>query len=160
MLGHAAGIRRERCCERRIHDSGITVCHTLAAFDWHFQPSLDRSVVEELAGLGFLARKQDLVITGKPGTGKSHILGAIALRACIAGRLVRYARFLDIPPVGVRSTALGTGAGERPRTRRVRSLRRLRGLLGVRNGPGGLPRAQLPIRGGYRSLRAAGDTGR
>ncbi len=83
MLGHAAGIRRERCCERRIHDSGMTIRHTLEAFDWHFQPSLDRSVVEELAGLGFLARKQDLVITGKPGTGKSHILGAIALRACI-----------------------------------------------------------------------------
>jgi len=96
VLGHAAGIRRERCCERRIHDSGMTIRHTFEAFDWHFQPSLDRSVVEELAGLGFLARKQDLVITGKPGTGKSHILGAIALRACIDGRLVRYARFVDL----------------------------------------------------------------
>lgn len=96
MLGHAAGIRRERCCERRIHDSGMTVRHTLEAFDWNFQPSLDRGVVEELAGLGFLARKQDLVITGKPGTGKSHILGAIALRACIDGRVVRYARFIDL----------------------------------------------------------------
>ena len=96
MLGHAAGIRRERCCERRIRDSGMTVRHTLECFDWNFQPKLDRGVVEELAGLGFLDRKQDLLITGKSGTGKSHILGAIALRACLAGRVVRFARFADL----------------------------------------------------------------
>jgi len=50
--------------------------------------------LQDLAGLGFLDRKQDLVITGKPGTGKSHILGAIALRACLAGRFVRFADLL------------------------------------------------------------------
>ena len=96
VLGHAAGIRRGRCCERRIHDSGMPVRHTLETFDWHFQPKLDRTTVEELADLGFLERKQDLIITGQPGTGKSHILGAIALRACLAGRVVRYARFVDL----------------------------------------------------------------
>lgn len=96
VIGHAAGIRRERCCERRIRDSGMTVRQTLEAFDWNFQPKLDRTTVEELAGLGFLDRKQDLVITGKPGTGKSHILGAIALRACLAGRVVRVVRFADL----------------------------------------------------------------
>ena len=96
VLGQAAARRRERCGERRIRDSGITVRHTLEAFDWNFQPKLDRGAVEELAGLGFIERKQDLVITGKPGTGKSHILGAIALRACLAGRVVRFARFVDL----------------------------------------------------------------
>lgn len=74
----------------------MAVRHTLETFDWHFQPKLDRTTVEELAGLGFLDRKQDLVITGKPGTGKSHILGAIALRACLAGRVVRFVRFADL----------------------------------------------------------------
>jgi DNA replication protein DnaC len=96
VLADAAAKRRERCCERRIIDSGMTVRPTLETFDWAFQPKLERTVVEELAGLGFLERKQDLIITGKPGTGKSHILGAIALRACQAGRVVRFARFVDI----------------------------------------------------------------
>ena len=74
----------------------MTVRKTLATFDWAFQPKLDRAGVEELAGLGFVERQQDLVITGKPGTGKSHILMSIALLACEAGHLVRYARFVDL----------------------------------------------------------------
>lgn len=96
MLGHAAARRRERSCERRIHESGLPVRKTLATFDWAFQPRLERAAVEELAGLGFVKQIQDLVITGKPGTGKSHILMSIALLACEAGYLVRYARFVDL----------------------------------------------------------------
>lgn len=96
MLGQAAARKRERCCERRIGESCLPVRKTLANFDWAFQPKLDRAAVEELAGLGFIDRQQDLVITGKPGTGKSHILMSIALRACEAGHLVRYARFVDL----------------------------------------------------------------
>ena len=74
----------------------MTVRKTLATFDWAFQPKLDRAVVEELAGLGFVHRHQDLLITGKSGTGKSHILTAIAIRACQAGLAVRFARFADV----------------------------------------------------------------
>lgn len=88
--------KRERCCERRIGESCLPVRKTLANCDWAFQPKLDRAAVEVLAGLGFIDRQQDLVITGKPGTGKSHILMLIALRACEAGHLVRYARFVDL----------------------------------------------------------------
>ena len=36
------------------------------------------------------------LVTGKSGTGKSHILGAIALRACEQQMTVRYARCLDL----------------------------------------------------------------
>jgi DNA replication protein DnaC len=96
VLGHAAARRRERCCERRIGESGLPVRKTLATFDWAFQPGLERAAVEELAGLGFVKRQQDLLITGMPGTGKSHILMSLALLACEAGYLVRYARFVDL----------------------------------------------------------------
>ena len=96
LLGQAAARKRERCCERRIVESGMTVRKTLATFDWAFQPKLDRAAVEELAGLGFVHKQRDLLITGKPGTGKSHILMSIALLACEAGHLVRYARFVDL----------------------------------------------------------------
>ena len=53
------------------------------------------SYTQRSSPAGFVERQQDLVITGKPGTGKSHILMSIALRACEAGHLVRYARFVD-----------------------------------------------------------------
>jgi len=50
----------------------------------------------ELARLDFVRRKEDLVITGKTGTGKSHILQALGLTACQQQMYVRYARCVDL----------------------------------------------------------------
>jgi len=82
--------------ERRIRVSGLVERKTLEAFDWDFQPLLDKSLVLELARLDFVARRDDLVITGKSGTGKSHILKALGLRACVQGVSLRYARCVDL----------------------------------------------------------------
>lgn len=81
---------------RRIRTSGLVEHKTLEAFDWHFQPSLDKALVLELARLDFVQRRDDLVITGKSGTGKSHILKALGLRACVQGLSLRYARCVDL----------------------------------------------------------------
>lgn len=43
-----------------------------------------------------MRRIEDLVITGKSGTGKSHILQAIGLKACEQQMSVRYARCVDL----------------------------------------------------------------
>jgi DNA replication protein DnaC len=95
-LGEAAGRRRERGIERRIARSGLPERKTFEAFDWAFQPKLDRAAVESLATLNFLDQRDDLLITGKCGTGKSHILKALTLRACHQELNVRYARCVDL----------------------------------------------------------------
>ena len=89
-------LRRERSIEWRIKGSGIMVRKTLAAFDWAFQPKLDRRAVEELFSLSFLDRREDILLTGKSGTGKSHILQALTLKACERELTVRYARCVDL----------------------------------------------------------------
>jgi len=96
VLGEEAAQKREKRIERRIALSGLPEHKALEAFDWAFQPKLDKSAVMELAGLDFVRRKEDLVITGKSGTGKSHLLQAIALRACQQQLAVRYARCVDL----------------------------------------------------------------
>jgi DNA replication protein DnaC len=96
VLGAEAAFKLERRIERRIANSGLPVRKTLEAFEWAFQPDLDKSFVLELAGLEFVRRKEDLVVTGKSGTGKSHILQALALRACQQQMSVRYARCVDL----------------------------------------------------------------
>jgi DNA replication protein DnaC len=80
----------------RVNRSGLKERKTLEAFDFDFQPKLDRSTVIELARLDFVRRRADVVITGKAGTGKSHILKAFALRACEQGIRMRYARCVDL----------------------------------------------------------------
>lgn len=96
IFAEAAGRRLERRIERRIARSGLKVRKTLEAFDWDFQPGLDRAVIEQLATLRFVERHEDVLFTGKAGTGKSHILQAVALRACKTDLSVRYARGVDL----------------------------------------------------------------
>lgn len=96
VLGEEAAKKLEQRIERRIRQSGLAERKTLEAFDWLFQPSLDKGLVLELARLDFVRRKDDLIITGKAGTGKSHILKAIALCACQQQMRVRYARCVDL----------------------------------------------------------------
>jgi len=96
VLGVEAAHKLEQRIARRIDKSGLVERKTLEAFEWSFQPKLDKAVVLELARLDFVRRRDDLVFTGKSGTGKSHILKAFAVRACEQGLAVRYARCVDL----------------------------------------------------------------
>jgi DNA replication protein DnaC len=100
LLEHVLGIevahKLEQRIARRVATSGLIERKTLEAFDWNFQPGIDKSLIVELARLDFVRRHDDLVFTGKSGTGKSHILKAFALRACEHGISMRYARCVDL----------------------------------------------------------------
>lgn len=96
VLGVEAAHKLEQRVARRIDTSGLVERKALEAFDWNFQPSLDKALVLELARLDFVRRHDDLVITGKNGTGKSHLLKAFAVRACEQGIRMRYARCVDL----------------------------------------------------------------
>jgi DNA replication protein DnaC len=95
-LGQEVNSKRQTRIERRVLNSGLKERKLLEAFDWDFQPSLDRATVLELARLDFVEHAEDVLIHGDPGTGKSHILKAIGLRACERGVSFRYARCVDL----------------------------------------------------------------
>jgi DNA replication protein DnaC len=96
IFGEQAQLKRERRIERRILQSGLPARKTLEAFDWAFQPGLDKSAMLKLGDLAWVRRAEDLIFTGKSGTGKSHLLMAFGLRACEQGLAVRYARCVDL----------------------------------------------------------------
>jgi DNA replication protein DnaC len=96
IFSEEAGKKCERAVARRFQQSGLKVEKTLEAFDWNFQPGLDRAAIFELANLDFVRRADDLVFTGKSGTGKSHILQALALRGCQQQLFVRYTSCVDL----------------------------------------------------------------
>jgi DNA replication protein DnaC len=96
VLGEVAALKRERRIERRFESSGLKVKKTLEAFNFPFQPRLDRAAIENLATLRFIDTHEDVLFTGKSGTGKSHILQALVLRACEREQQVRYARCVDL----------------------------------------------------------------
>jgi DNA replication protein DnaC len=96
LLAMAVAIKRERSVEWRIAGSGLKDRKSMAAFEWDFQPKLDRRAVEDLFTLAFIEHHEDLLITGKCGTGKSHILKALVLKACAQEWMIRYARCVDL----------------------------------------------------------------
>ena len=96
VLSIEAAHKLEQRVARRIDTSGLVERKALEAFDWAFQPSLDKALVLELARLDFVRRHDDLVITGNNGTGKSHLLKAFGMRACEQGIPMRYARCVDL----------------------------------------------------------------
>lgn len=96
VLGQEAALRLEKRIERRVVASRLKDRKSLEAFDWDFQPKLDRRVILDLARLDFVRRKEDLLITGKAGVGKSHILKAFVIRACQQQITTRYARCVEL----------------------------------------------------------------
>ncbi len=96
MLAQEVAIKTERRIERRIRLSGLKEHKTLEAFDWAFQTGVDKSHILEVGRLDWVPQAEDLLITGKSGTGKSHFLKAFALRACQQQYSVRYARCVDL----------------------------------------------------------------
>lgn len=95
ILREEAAKRRLGRFDRRFAKSGLKEKKTIEVFDFSFQPKLDKSQVLELARLEFVQHSEDVFFTGKTGAGKSHILKALALRAC-EHMSVRYARCVDL----------------------------------------------------------------
>jgi DNA replication protein DnaC len=82
--------RLESRVERKIRESRLPARKTLEAFDFDFQPKLDRDLVLELASLRFVDQAFNVLLAGMSGTGKSHIAMSLALTACADNRRVRY----------------------------------------------------------------------
>ena len=65
--------RRRRSEEVRIKLSRLPHRKTLEEFDFTFQPSIDARQVKELSTLAFAARKENVILLGPPGVGKTHL---------------------------------------------------------------------------------------
>lgn len=76
--------------QARIKTARFPALKMLEEFDFAFQTSLKRNTVLHLGQLDFLAGKENIVLLGPPGTGKTHLATALGIRACLAGRRVAF----------------------------------------------------------------------
>jgi len=90
LLADQAAQRRERSIARRIGEARFRDPKPLPAFDWEFnRAAIDRTQIEELATGAFIRRRDNLVLVGQSGVGKSFLIEAIGLSACALGLSVR-----------------------------------------------------------------------
>lgn len=69
----------------------------LSSYQWsddvRFPPQLTQ---QGLTSLGFIKQKQNIVLSGAPGTGKTHLVTGLGRQACRAGYEVRFYRVADL----------------------------------------------------------------
>ena len=69
---------------------------TLDSFDFKAQPSLNKVLVTELMRCEYLDKKENVLIVGQSGTGKTHLATALGIAACGQGRKVRFLRVTEL----------------------------------------------------------------
>src|SRR5215217_4816758 len=91
LLSTEVSSRESHGGESRIKAARLPARKTLEEFDFTFQRSVKRQVVEHLGQLDFLHARENVVLLGPPGTGKTHLAIAVSIRACLAGQRVAFA---------------------------------------------------------------------
>src|ERR1700755_771095 len=74
--------------EGRIRSARFPARKTLEEFDFTFQRSVKKTVIEHLGELDFLPAQEHAILLGPPVTGKPHLAIALGIRACLAGQRV------------------------------------------------------------------------
>ena len=76
---------------QRIRAAGFPAPKTLEDFDFAAQPGAERPLIGHLAQLAWIDEAANVCFLGPPGTGKSHLATALAIKACQAGHRVAFA---------------------------------------------------------------------
>ena len=69
---------------------------TLKTFPFDRQPGVNKAQINELAGLAFVERKENIVFIGNPGTGKSGLAIGLLRQALLSGYRGRFYHAQDL----------------------------------------------------------------
>ena len=90
-------IERERkAAERRLKAARFPATKMLDEFDFASRPSVNKPKVLELVKGEYLDRRENILLVGPSGTGKTHLATAFGMAACSQGRKVRFFRVTEL----------------------------------------------------------------
>jgi DNA replication protein DnaC len=90
LLVEEENARWERRIQRRRRWSKLGEPATLDGFDWSMRPQLPPQVVKELLTCRFVEERRNVILVGRPSTGKTTVARALGHAACGRGMSVYY----------------------------------------------------------------------
>lgn len=82
--------RMESSQRRKVQTAAFPYIKTLDEFDCSALENVTEAFIHELASCDFVSKRQNIVMIGNPGTGKTHLSIALGVKACLQGMNVRF----------------------------------------------------------------------
>ncbi|MEG6521785.1 IS21-like element helper ATPase IstB [Desulfotomaculum sp. 1211_IL3151] len=82
--------RQEAGQRRRIKKASFPVMKTLDEFNFSRLEHVSEAYIHELASCDFIKNRQNIVMIGTPGSGKTHLSTGLGIKACYAGFNVKF----------------------------------------------------------------------
>jgi DNA replication protein DnaC len=90
-------IERERkAAERRLKAARFPAHKLLDEFDFSARPSINKPLLLRLIQGEYLDKRENILLVGPSGTGKSHLATSLGMAACAQGRKVRFFRVTEL----------------------------------------------------------------
>lgn len=96
LIGDELDNRAANGLKKRQQKSRLPAGKTLENYDFAFQPALNKKLIFELAAGHFIDKRENIILMGQPGTGKTHLASAIAQKALLKGRKVVFVTAADL----------------------------------------------------------------
>ena len=91
LLQYELALRQQNGVKARIRAAKFPYQKTLEELDINSLPEGAQEQFQQLRSLSFIENKQNLILAGNPGTGKSHIGIGLGIKACMEGYHVYFA---------------------------------------------------------------------
>ena len=88
--------REQRAGERRLKDAKFPYHKTLDEFDFATPSEVNKPLVLDLLRGDYLDRRENVLLVGNSGTGKTHLATALGIAACNQGKRVRFFRVTEL----------------------------------------------------------------
>ncbi len=82
--------RLESRHKRKIRAARFPYIKTMDELDYSRFENVTESYLRQLGSCDFISKRQNIVMVGNPGTGKTHLSIALGVKACLAGMNVRF----------------------------------------------------------------------
>jgi DNA replication protein DnaC len=82
--------RERRAADRRLKAAKFPTYKTLENFDFTAQPSVNKPLMTELLRCAYIDNRENVLLVGNPGTGKTHLATSLGIEACGRGKRVRF----------------------------------------------------------------------